>query len=70
MGKYYQEVGSQTFYLSSVFNENKVGKNKVLENLPIIKMLEPILLNPNSHKIIHHILRQLTNFAKVGMDRE
>ena len=68
--KYYQEVGSQTFYLSNVFNENKVGKNKVLENLPIIKMLEPIWLNPNSYKIMHHILKQLTIFAKVGMDRE
>ena len=30
-------------------------------------MLEPILLNPKSYKVIHHILKQLTIFAKVGM---
>ena len=46
--KYYEEVGSQICYLPNVFNEIEIGENKVLENLPIIKMSEPILLNPNS----------------------
>ena len=57
MDKYYEEVGSQIFYLCFVFNEIEIGENKVLENRPIIKMWETTLLNPNSYKNIHHILK-------------
>ena len=42
MHKYYEEVGSQIFYLRNVFNEIEIGENKVPENRPIIKMSEPI----------------------------
>ena len=48
----------------------KLRSRKVLENRPIIKMSEPILLNPNSCKNIHHILKQFKIFAKIGIDRE
>ena len=67
---YYEEVGSQISYLCNVFNEIEISENKVLENRPIIKMWEPILSNPNSYKNIHHILKELKIFAKIGIDRE
>ena len=70
MNKYYEEVGSQIFCLSNIFNEIEIGENKVLEKRPIIKMSESILLNPNSYKDIHHVLKQLKIFAKIGTDRE
>ena len=70
MDKYYEEVGSQIFYLCNVFDEIDIGENKVLENRPIIKMSEPVLLNPNTYENIHHILKQLKIFAKIGIDRE
>ena len=50
--------------MSNVFNEIEIGENKVLEKSSILKMLEPILLNPNSYKNIHHILKQLKIFAE------
>ena len=70
VNKYYEEVGSLIFCLSNVFNEIEISENKVLEKRPMIKMSEPILLNPNSYKNIHHILKQLKIFAKIGIDRE
>ena len=70
MNKYYEEVGSQIFCLSNIFNEIEIGENKVLEKRPIIKMSESILLNPNSYKNIHHVLKQVKIFAKIGTDRE
>ena len=59
MHKYYEEVGSQIFYLRNVFNEIEIGENKIPENRPIIKISEPILLNPKIYKNIYHILKQL-----------
>ena len=70
MDKYYEEVASQIVCLSYVFNEIEIGKNKVLEMRPIIKMLQPTLLNPKSYKNIYHILKQLKIFAKTGIERE
>ena len=64
MDKYYEEIGAQISYLCNFFNEIEIGENKVLENHPIINMSEPILLNPNSYKNIHHILKQLKFFCE------
>ena len=68
--KYHEEVGSQISYLYDVFNETEICENEALKNRPIIEMSEPIFLNPNNYKNIHHILKQLKIFAKIGINRE
>ena len=46
------------------------GQHADKEFKPLIRMVEPVLLNPNSYSNIEKILEQMKVFAKVGVERE
>ena len=70
--KFYDEnmnSDSVGIYQFTGISIEKIDDAEMLEVRPLIKMAEPVLLNPNSYENVEKILKNVKNVASIGTDR-